>query len=130
MEAPDQGLDADRDAVDTGGRHPREAVTGVDIQEKVLTIHPADLTASGQPLLAKVWARPRLLGEGRVTLGVGWLEEEFRALGITWERRAQRTREYMESMRRLCGNTMSSYAASSSISDLQVGVRRVVAGTN
>ena len=42
-------------------------------------------------------------------VGVGWLEEEFRALGIPWERRAQRTREYVEAMRRLWGDALSSY---------------------
>jgi alkanesulfonate monooxygenase SsuD/methylene tetrahydromethanopterin reductase-like flavin-dependent oxidoreductase (luciferase family) len=40
---------------------------------------------------------------------VGWLEEEFRALGIPWERRARRTREYIEAMRRLWGDALSSY---------------------
>jgi probable F420-dependent oxidoreductase len=51
------------------------------------------------------------LSEGRFTLGVGvgWLEEEFRALGISWERRAQRTREYIEAMRQLWSEPLSSY---------------------
>src|ERR1700693_3226127 len=44
-----------------------------------------------------------------LTRGIGWLEEEFRALGIPWERRAQRTREYVEAMRRLWGDALSSY---------------------
>jgi probable F420-dependent oxidoreductase len=62
-------------------------------------------------VLAKVVATLDCLSEGRVTLGVGvgWLEEEFRALGISWERRAQRTREYIEAMRRLWGDSLSSY---------------------
>jgi probable F420-dependent oxidoreductase len=62
-------------------------------------------------VLAKVVATLDCLSEGRVTLGVGvgWLEEEFRALGISWERRAQRTREYIEAMRRLWSEPLSSY---------------------
>jgi alkanesulfonate monooxygenase SsuD/methylene tetrahydromethanopterin reductase-like flavin-dependent oxidoreductase (luciferase family) len=62
-------------------------------------------------VLAKVVATLDMLTEGRVVLGVGvgWLEEEFRALGIPWERRAQRTREYIEAMRRLWGDSLSSY---------------------
>jgi alkanesulfonate monooxygenase SsuD/methylene tetrahydromethanopterin reductase-like flavin-dependent oxidoreductase (luciferase family) len=51
------------------------------------------------------------LSGGRVLLGVGigWLEEEFQALGVPWERRAQRTREYIDSMRKLWGAEVSSY---------------------
>jgi probable F420-dependent oxidoreductase len=62
-------------------------------------------------VLAKVVATLDTLTEGRVVLGVGigWLEEEFRALGIPWERRAQRTRECIEAMRRLWGDPLSSY---------------------
>jgi probable F420-dependent oxidoreductase len=62
-------------------------------------------------VLAKVVATLDSLSEGRVVLGVGvgWLEEEFRALGIPWERRAHRTREYIEAMRRLWGDSLSSY---------------------
>src|SRR5713101_5520128 len=54
-------------------------------------------------VLAKVIATLDCLSEGRFTLGVGvgWLEEEFRALGISWERRAQRTRENIEALRRV-----------------------------
>lgn len=62
-------------------------------------------------VLAKVVATLDSLCEGRFVLGVGvgWLEEEFRALGIPWERRAHRTREYIEAMRRLWGDSLSSY---------------------
>jgi probable F420-dependent oxidoreductase len=62
-------------------------------------------------VLAKVVATLDMLTGGRVVLGVGigWLEEEFRALGVPWERRAQRTREYIEAMRRLWGDSLSSY---------------------
>ena len=59
-------------------------------------------------VLAKVVATLDSLSEGRFRLGVGvgWLEEEFRALGIPWERRAHRTREYIEAMRRLWGDSL------------------------
>jgi probable F420-dependent oxidoreductase len=62
-------------------------------------------------VLAKVIATLDCLSEGRFTLGVGvgWLEEEFRALGISWERRTQRTREYIEAMRRLWSEPLSTY---------------------
>ncbi|MGO9606898.1 MAG: TIGR03619 family F420-dependent LLM class oxidoreductase [Candidatus Binataceae bacterium] len=62
-------------------------------------------------VLAKVVATLDHLSEGRVALGVGigWLEEEFVALGIPWERRAQRTRECIEAMRKLWGDDVSSY---------------------
>jgi probable F420-dependent oxidoreductase len=62
-------------------------------------------------VLAKVIATLDCLSEGRFILGVGvgWLEEEFRALGISWERRAQRTLEYIEAMRCLWREPVSSY---------------------
>ncbi|HKV55224.1 MAG TPA: LLM class F420-dependent oxidoreductase [Candidatus Binataceae bacterium] len=62
-------------------------------------------------VLAKVIATLDCLSQGRFTLGVGvgWLEEEFRALGIPWEKRAQRTRECIEAMRRLWGDAHSTY---------------------
>ena len=43
------------------------------------------------------------LSDGRVTLGVGigWLREEFDALGVPWARRGARTEEYMEVMRQV-----------------------------
>ena len=50
VEALDQGLDSHRDAVDTSGRRPRDAVSRVDVQKEVLTIQPADSRALGQPL--------------------------------------------------------------------------------
>ena len=62
-------------------------------------------------VLAKVIATLDALSGGRFILGVGigWLEEEFRALSIPWERRAQRTRECIDSMRRLWGDALSTY---------------------
>ena len=34
-------------------------------------------------------------------VGIGWLAEEFTAVGVPWERRAQRTREYLQVMKML-----------------------------
>jgi probable F420-dependent oxidoreductase len=62
-------------------------------------------------VLAKVVATLDFLSGGRAVLGVGigWLEEEFQAIGVPWERRAQRTRECIDAMRRLWGEEVSSY---------------------
>jgi probable F420-dependent oxidoreductase len=61
--------------------------------------------------LAKTVATVDRLSGGRFVLGVGigWLAEEFVALGIPFERRAQRTREYIEAMRKLWGDERTSY---------------------
>ncbi|HLX36979.1 MAG TPA: LLM class F420-dependent oxidoreductase [Candidatus Binataceae bacterium] len=63
-------------------------------------------------VLAKVVATLDWLSNGRVALGVGigWLEEEFQALGIPWERRAARTRECIEAMRKLWSDPVSAYS--------------------
>jgi alkanesulfonate monooxygenase SsuD/methylene tetrahydromethanopterin reductase-like flavin-dependent oxidoreductase (luciferase family) len=42
-------------------------------------------------------------------IGVGWLAEEFPALGVPFERRDQRTREYVEVMRKLWTERSSSH---------------------
>jgi probable F420-dependent oxidoreductase len=62
-------------------------------------------------VLAKVVSTLDQLSGGRFTLGVGvgWLEEEFNAVGVPWERRAQRTREYIEAMRCLWRDAHSTY---------------------
>lgn len=54
-------------------------------------------------VLAKELATLDRLSNGRVELGigVGWLREEFDALGIPWERRGARNDEYIEAMRTL-----------------------------
>ena len=54
-------------------------------------------------VLAKTVATVDRLSGGRFILGVGvgWLAEEFEALGVPFERRGQRTREYVEVMRKL-----------------------------
>ncbi len=54
-------------------------------------------------VLAKELATLDALAGGRVELGigVGWLKEEFEALGIPFEKRGKRTDEYVEVMRAL-----------------------------
>ena len=62
-------------------------------------------------VLAKEVASLDRLSGGRFALGVGigWSAEEFAALGIPFVRRAQRTREYIEAMRRLWSNGAASF---------------------
>ena len=62
-------------------------------------------------VLAKVVATLDQLCSGRFVLGVGvgWLEEEFNAVGVPWEHRARRTRECIDAMRRLWSDAHSSY---------------------
>ena len=69
-------------------------------------------------VLAKVIASLDFLSGGRFALGVGigWSSEEFAALGVPFERRAQRTREYIEVMRKLWSEENLLIAASSSTS--------------
>ena len=62
------------------------------------------LVPQRNPLItAKEVASLDVLSGGRVIFGVGigWLKEEFRALGVPPERRAARTQEYIEAMKRL-----------------------------
>ncbi|MDO8433687.1 MAG: LLM class F420-dependent oxidoreductase [Candidatus Binatus sp.] len=62
-------------------------------------------------VLAKEVASLDRLARGRFALGVGigWSAEEFAALGIPFERRAQRTREYIDVMRRLWSEDATSF---------------------
>src|SRR6516164_4514864 len=62
-------------------------------------------------VLAKTVATLDRLSNGRFIfgVGVGWLAEEFQALGIPFDRRAQRTREYIDVMRKLWAERRSSY---------------------
>jgi probable F420-dependent oxidoreductase len=63
-------------------------------------------------VLAKTAATLDRLSGGRLILGagVGWLAEEFAALGIPFEHRGARTREYIDVMRRLWTEPTSSHA--------------------
>ncbi|HUC32249.1 MAG TPA: TIGR03619 family F420-dependent LLM class oxidoreductase, partial [Ilumatobacteraceae bacterium] len=56
-------------------------------------------------ILAKEVATLDVLSGGRVTLGVGvgWLEEEFNALGVPFADRGRRLDDYVEAMRTLWG---------------------------
>ncbi len=60
---------------------------------------------------AKEVATVDYLSNGRVDFGVGigWLKEEFEALGVSWPRRGQRTRDYIELMQRLWYDPVSEY---------------------
>jgi probable F420-dependent oxidoreductase len=62
-------------------------------------------------VLAKTVATLDRLSGGRFILGagIGWLAEEFDALGISFERLAQRTREYIDVMRKLWTEPKSSH---------------------
>ena len=62
-------------------------------------------------VLAKELATLDQLSGGRVELGlgVGWLEEEFDALGVPWARRGARNDEYIEAMRALWAGPHAEY---------------------
>ena len=63
-------------------------------------------------VLAKEVATLDHLSGGRVELGigVGWLKEEFDALGVPWAERGRRTDEYIEAMRALWERDHASYS--------------------
>jgi probable F420-dependent oxidoreductase len=63
---------------------------------------------------AKQVADLDVLSDGRVEfgIGVGWLREEFEALGMPFERRGQRAREHIEVMRSLWTDEVSSHDGS------------------
>ena len=63
-------------------------------------------------ILAKQVASLDWLSGGRFALGVGvgWMAEEFAALGVPFARRAARTREYVEVMRRLWRDDATTFA--------------------
>jgi len=60
---------------------------------------------------AKQAADVDYLSKGRLDfgIGVGWLREEFAALGVPWERRAARTRECIAVMKTLWCDEVSSF---------------------
>jgi len=62
--------------------------------------------------LAKEVATLDRLSGGRVALGigVGWSEAEFRAAQVPFERRAKRTREYIELMRKMWSEEKTTYS--------------------
>jgi probable F420-dependent oxidoreductase len=62
-------------------------------------------------MAAKQAATLDVLSAGRFTLGVGigWSADEFAALGVPFERRAERTAEYIAAMRRLWADDVASF---------------------
>ena len=62
-------------------------------------------------IFAKEAATLSALSKGRLQLGigVGWLEEEFDAIGVPWPRRGARTDEYVHAMRALWAGDEASY---------------------
>ena len=60
---------------------------------------------------AKEAATVDYLSDGRLDfgVGVGWLHEEFEALGVSWPRRGDRCREYLEVIRRLWCDPVSEF---------------------
>lgn len=62
-------------------------------------------------LTAKQAATLDVLSGGRLTLGVGigWSAEEFAALGVPFARRGQRTAEYVQAMRTLWADDVTSF---------------------
>jgi len=62
-------------------------------------------------VLAKELATLDYLSSGRVTLGVGigWLREEFEAIGVPYERRGERLEEGVGAMRALWGQECAAY---------------------
>ena len=64
-------------------------------------------------VLAKEVATLDALSKGRVELGigVGWLEEEFDALGVPFDRRGQRTDEYIAALREMWTTEETSFAS-------------------
>lgn len=62
-------------------------------------------------LVAKRAATLDTLSGGRLTLGVGigWSREEFDALGVPFERRGARTKEYVDAMRTLWRDDVASF---------------------
>jgi len=69
-------------------------------------------TEASPTVLAKQIGSLDHLSGGRFALGIGigWSEEEFGAVGVPFERRAQRTCEYLEAMRSLWRDERASFA--------------------
>ena len=62
-------------------------------------------------ILAKQLATLDALSHGRVslTVGIGWLREEFAAIGVPWERRGRRADEYIQALRTLWRDEVSTF---------------------
>lgn len=82
-------------------------------------------------ILAKEVASLDLLSGGRVLLGVGtgWLEEEFNALNVPWEKRGARTDSYIRAMRALWEGEETNYQDDLVTYERAVSRPRPAAGT-
>ena len=62
-------------------------------------------------ILAKQLATLDALSRGRVSLtaGIGWFREEFEAIGVPWERRGRRADEYIQALRTLWRDEISTF---------------------
>ena len=62
-------------------------------------------------ILAKQLATLDALSRGRVSLtaGIGWFREEFAAIGVPWERRGRRADEYIQALRTLWRDEISTF---------------------
>jgi probable F420-dependent oxidoreductase len=62
-------------------------------------------------VLGKACATLDRLSRGRLLLGVGigWLKEEYQALGVPWKDRAQRAEEFIDVLRALWGEKLPSH---------------------
>ncbi len=60
---------------------------------------------------AKAWATLDHLAQGRAILGVGvgWMKEEFEAIGMPWDRRGERADETLEIFEALWRNELTSF---------------------
>ena len=62
-------------------------------------------------------------------MGIGWLEEEFRFLGVPFEDRVQRTEDYVGALRALWGDEVASYSAGTVAFDRVISRPRPASGT-
>lgn len=89
-----------------GGSFAAAATSTIGIATGVLL-----LPEHNPVVVAKQAATLDMLSGGRFTLGVGigWSREEFDALGVPFERRAARTKEYVAAMRTLWRDDIASF---------------------
>ena len=88
------------------------AVFGVQMLQVRMVIDPKTILPQRHPFyVAKEAATLDVLSLGRVVLGVGfgWLEEEFKAVGVPFESRAERTEESIAAIRELWGKGASEH---------------------
>ena len=81
-------------------------------------------------ILAKECATLDKLSDGRLLLGigVGWLEEEFDALGVPFADRGRRTDDYVHAMRQLWSEPLAAYHGEFADFDRAISQPKPVAG--